>query len=145
MSEGLNRIYLLGNLGADPELRAVEGGSTILRARIATESSYLDRRNNQRSTRVEWHALTIFGRRAAALAKILCKGSRVLVEGELHHRHFTDAQGQTRTHAEVFVRNLVLAGGSIRLRDGVPAAAMGDSFSIEEDPGDTAASGIAED
>src|SRR5690606_35709928 len=82
MAEGLNRVILLGNLGADPELRMTGGGTAVLKLRLATSESYLDR-NKQRQERTEWHRVVVWGRRAEGLGKVLNKGDRILVEGSL--------------------------------------------------------------
>ena len=69
MAEGLNRVMLLGNLGADPELRMTQGGQAVLKLRLATSETYIDK-NRQRQERTEWHSVVIWGKRAEALAKI---------------------------------------------------------------------------
>ena len=81
MAEGLNRVLLLGNLGADPELRMTNGGQSVLKMRLATSESYLDR-NRERKERTEWHNVVVWGRRAEALSKFLSKGSRLFVVGD---------------------------------------------------------------
>jgi len=76
VANGLNRVILLGNLGADPELRCFgEGGDkTLLRIRIATTESYFDRRSNEWKDRTDWHKVVVFGKRAEGLQKILVQG-----------------------------------------------------------------------
>ena len=78
MAEGLNKVLLLGNLGADPELRVTPGGQAVLKLRLATTETYLDR-NNTRQERTEWHSVTVWGKRGEALAKFLKKGERLFV------------------------------------------------------------------
>ena len=82
MAEGLNRVMLLGNLGADPELRVTPGGQAILKLRLATTETYLDK-SNTRQERTEWHSITMWGKRGEALAKFLKKGERLFVDGSL--------------------------------------------------------------
>lgn len=109
MSEGLNKALLLGNLGADPELRVSQGGQAILKLRLATTESYLDR-NNARQERTEWHSVTMFGNRAEALAKILAKGDRIFIEGRIQTSSY-EKDGEKRYRTEVVATNVILNGG----------------------------------
>lgn len=109
MADGLNRVMLLGNIGADPELKMTQGGKAILKIRLATAESYLDK-SNTRQERTEWHSVTLFGNRAEALSRILKKGARVFVEGSLHTSSY-DKGGEKRYRTEVNVSNVILCGG----------------------------------
>jgi single-strand DNA-binding protein len=109
MAEGLNRVTLLGNLGADPELRVTPGGQAVLKLRLATNETYLDR-NNVRQERTEWHRVTVWGRRAEALGKILQKGDSLLIEGRLQTSSY-EKNGEKRYSTEVVANNIVLPGG----------------------------------
>jgi single-strand DNA-binding protein len=104
MSEGFNMVTLFGNLGADPELKLLEKGP-VLKMRLATSYSVLDKEKNQRETRTEWHRLTMFGTRAEAVAKYLHKGSKILVQGYLHTRDY-EKEGQKHYRTEVIVNDL---------------------------------------
>lgn len=108
MSEGINRVTLLGNLGADPELRHTQGG-VVLNLRLATTESYLDR-DKVRQERTDWHSVTLWGKRGEALAGILRKGSQLLVEGRLSTSSY-EKDGQKRYKTEVVASNVVLLGG----------------------------------
>ena len=108
MAEGLNRVMLFGNLGADPDLRVTPGGQAILKLRLATNESYLDR-NNVRQERTEWHRVTIWGRRAEALGKILQKGDSLFIEGRLQTSSY-EKNGEKRYSTEVVANNVVLPG-----------------------------------
>ena len=108
MAEGLNRVMLLGNLGADPELRVTAGGQAILKLRLATTESYLDR-NNTRQERTEWHSVTLWGKRGEALSKILTKGDRIFVEGSLRTSSY-EKDGDKRYRTEVIASNIILSG-----------------------------------
>jgi single-strand DNA-binding protein len=108
MAEGLNRVMLLGNLGADPELRVTAGGQAVLKLRIATTESYLDR-NNTRQEKTEWHSVTMWGKRGEALAKILTKGDRIFVEGGLRTSSY-EKDGEKRYRTEVNATNVILGG-----------------------------------
>lgn len=109
MAEGLNRVMLLGNLGADPELRMTSGGQAVLKLRLATSETYVDK-NRQRQERTEWHNVVIWGRRAEALAKILTKGTRIFVEGGLRTSSYEDRDGNKRYRTEVVSTNILLQG-----------------------------------
>jgi single-strand DNA-binding protein len=109
MAEGLNRVMLLGNLGADPELRMTSGGQAVLKLRLATSETYMDK-NRQRQERTEWHNVVIWGKRAEALAKILTKGSRIFVEGGLRTSSYEDRDGNKRYRTEVVSMNILLQG-----------------------------------
>jgi single-strand DNA-binding protein len=108
MAEGLNRVMLLGNLGADPELRVTPGGQAVLKLRLATNENYLDR-NNVRQERTEWHRVTVWGRRAEALGKILQKGDLLMVEGRLQTSSY-EKNGEKRYSTEVVANNIALPG-----------------------------------
>lgn len=109
MAEGLNRVMLLGNLGADPELRMTSGGQAVLKLRLATSETYLDK-NRARQERTEWHNVVIWGKRAEALAKILTKGTRIFVEGGLRTSSYEDRDGNKRYRTEVVSTNILLQG-----------------------------------
>lgn len=109
MAEGLNRCMLLGNLGADPELRATPGGQSVLKLRLATTESYLDK-SNTRQERTEWHRITIWGKRGEALAKILGKGDRIFVEGRIQTSTY-EKDGEKRYSTEIVATNVILSGG----------------------------------
>jgi len=109
MAEGLNRVLLLGNLGADPELRVTPGGQAVLKLRLATNESYLDK-NQVRQERTEWHRVTVWGRRAEALGKILQKGDSLFVEGRLQTSSY-EKNGEKRYSTDIIANNIILSGG----------------------------------
>lgn len=109
MAEGLNRVMLLGNLGTDPELRMTSGGQAVLKLRLATSETYLDK-NRARQERTEWHNVVIWGKRAEALSKILAKGSRIFVEGGLRTSNYEDREGNKRYRTEIVTSNILLQG-----------------------------------
>jgi len=110
MAEGLNRVMLLGNLGADPELRFTQGGQAVLNLRLATTESYLDR-DKVRRERTDWHSVVVWGKRGEALAKILGKGSSIFIEGSIRTSSYDDKEGNKRYKTEVVANNVILAGG----------------------------------
>lgn len=110
MSEGLNRVMLLGNLGADPELRFTQAGQAVLNLRLATTESYLDK-DKVRQERTDWHSVVIWGKRGEALSKILVKGSSLFVEGSLRTSSYEDREGVKRNKTEIVASNILLTGG----------------------------------
>ena len=109
MSDGLNLVTLFGNLGADPELRSSARGP-VLKMRLATDYSWMNKEKNEREKRTEWHNLTMFGPRAEALAKYLRKGSRVMITGHLQTNSY-EKEGQKHLRTEVIVDDLCFGGG----------------------------------
>lgn len=110
MANGMNKVFLLGNLGGDPELKHFEGGAN-LRLRLATSITWRDKKTNELKERTDWHNLTMWGKRAEALAPLLTRGMRVMVEGRLETRSY-EANGETKFITEVKVEDLFFAGGS---------------------------------
>jgi single-strand DNA-binding protein len=122
MAEGLNRVMLLGNLGADPELRFTQGGQAVLNMRLATTESYLDK-DKVRRERTDWHNVVVWGKRGEALAKILTKGSSIFIEGSLRTSSYDDRDGNKRYKTEIIANNVLLTGRGGRgggAEEGVP-------------------------
>ncbi|APR83810.1 Single-stranded DNA-binding protein [Minicystis rosea] len=127
MAEGLNRVMLLGNLGADPELRFTQGGQAVLNMRIATTESYLDK-DKVRRERTDWHNVVVWGKRGEALGKILTKGSSVFIEGSLRTSSYDDRDGNKRYKTEIIANNVLLTGRGGRGGSMDEGAPMGDDF-----------------
>jgi single-strand DNA-binding protein len=111
----VNKVILVGRLGADPEIRYTMDGKPVAVFRLATNEVYL--KNGEKETITEWHRLVAFGRLAEICGEYLSKGSRVYVEGKLRTRKFEDKQGQTRFVTEVMVQNLQILD---RKTEGLP-------------------------
>ncbi|MET0344347.1 MAG: single-stranded DNA-binding protein [Polyangiales bacterium] len=112
MAEGLNRAILVGNLGMDPELKFTQGGQAVLRIRLATTESYVNK-SGERQERTEWHTVIVWGKRAEALNKILSKGRTIWVEGRIQTRSWEDAKdGSKRYATEINANNIGLVGGN---------------------------------
>lgn len=112
--EGMNKVLLLGHLGADPELRHTAGGTAVLSLRLATTEVWFERPKDgsgpgEKQTRTEWHNVTLFGPRATSLARLLSKGAPVLVEGGLRTSSY-DKEGQKVWRTEVVARDVYLLG-----------------------------------
>ena len=109
MAEGLNRVTLIGNLGADPELKYTQNGQAVLRLRLATTESYVNRAG-ERQQRTDWHTCIVWGKRGEALNNILSKGRPICVEGRIQYRQWEDKDGNKRTSTEIVATNIVLLG-----------------------------------
>lgn len=127
--QGLNRVTLLGNLGADPELKQTQGGA-VLKLRLATSEQYLDK-DKQRQERTEWHNVTVFGKRAEGLSRVLGKGSRLLVEGSIRTSSY-EKDGQKRFTTEIVANDILLQGGGPERR-AQPASAAPRSADVDDD------------
>jgi single-strand DNA-binding protein len=110
MSRSLNKALLIGNLGADPEVRTTAGGTRVAGFSLATSRSWTDR-EGQPQEKTEWHRVVAWDKLADITEQFLHKGDRVYVEGEIQHRSYEDKEGITRYVAEIRVRELVMLGG----------------------------------
>lgn len=97
----VNKVILIGRLGADPEVRETTRGAAVANMSVATSRQWVDQRNGERQRRTEWHRVVVWGRQAEMAREILAKGSAVYVEGELQSREWTDAAGNRRVTTEV--------------------------------------------
>lgn len=109
MSGGLNRVMLLGDLSAEPEVYVTRAGQVVLNLRLETRASYLDREGVRRE-RPDYHHVVLVGKRADALSKILHRGARVFVEGALRTTVFDGRDGKKRTKTEVVASEVLFAG-----------------------------------
>jgi single-strand DNA-binding protein len=106
----MNRCYLLGNLGADPELRFTQGGQAVLNLRLATTESYLDK-DKVRKEVTDWHSIVVWGPRGEALAKFLKKGMGLMIEGSIHTSSYDDKDGNKRYKTEIKAREVCVTRG----------------------------------
>jgi len=120
MADGMNKVMLLGNLGADPELRVTAGGQALLSLRIATTESWLDK-SQVAQERTEWHTVVVWGKRGEALAPRLAKGDKVLVEGRLRTSSY-EKDGQKRSWTEINATEVWLLGQKHASNGAIPRA-----------------------
>ncbi len=111
MARGVNKVILVGNLGADPETRSMPSGMTVTNIRIATSESWKDKASGAQQERTEWHNVALFGRLGEIAAEYLRKGSQVFVEGKLRTRKWQDKQGNDRFTTEIIADNMQMLGG----------------------------------
>ena len=110
MAGGVNKAILIGNLGADPELKYLQSGAAVTNISIATSESWKDKQSGEKQERTEWHAVCLFGRLAEVAAEYLTKGAQVYLEGRLHTRKWQDNQGGERTATEIIASTLQMLG-----------------------------------
>ncbi len=111
MARGVNKVILVGNLGADPETRSMPSGMTVTNIRIATSESWKDKASGAQQERTEWHSVALFGRLGEIAAEYLRKGSQVFVEGKLRTRKWQDKTGNDRFTTEIIADNMQMLGG----------------------------------
>jgi single-strand DNA-binding protein len=111
VARGVNKVILVGNLGADPETRSMPSGMTVTNIRIATSESWKDKASGAQQERTEWHSIALFGRLGEIAAEYLRKGSQVFVEGKLRTRKWQDKQGNDRFTTEIIADNMQMLGG----------------------------------
>jgi single-strand DNA-binding protein len=118
---GVNKVILIGNLGANPELRYTQGGQAVANFRIATNEKWNDK-NGQTQERTEWHRVVVWGKLAELCNQYLVKGRQVYVEGRLQTREWTDKENKKNYTTEVVAQQVTFLGG----RDGAqPGAGSG--------------------
>ena len=111
MARGVNKVIIIGNLGADPETRAMPSGSSVANLRIATTESWRDKQSGEQQERTEWHRVALFGRLAEVAGEYLRKGSQVYIEGSLRTRKWQDKQGNERYTTEIVANDMQMLGG----------------------------------
>ena len=110
MARGVNKVILLGNLGADPETRSLPSGMTVANIRIATSESWKDKQSGEKKEQTEWHSVAMFGRLGEIAAEYLRKGSQVYIEGRLRTRKWQDKQGNDRYSTEIIANEMQMVG-----------------------------------
>ena len=116
MAGSLNKVMIIGNLGADPEVRSFSNGGKVCNLRIATSENWKDKNTGERQERTEWHTVAIFSEGLVNVAeRFLKKGSKVFVEGQLQTRKWQDQQGNDRYSTEIVLRGF---NGTLTMLDG---------------------------
>lgn len=110
MASGVNKVILVGNLGADPEMRYTPSGAGVCELRLATNESWTDK-SGQKQERTEWHRIVVWGKRAELCAKYLSKGRQAYVEGRLRTRSWDDKDGNKRFTTEIVATDVQFLGG----------------------------------
>jgi single-strand DNA-binding protein len=111
MARGVNKVILVGNLGQDPDVKAMPSGTTVCNIRIATSESWKDKQSGEMKEQTEWHSVAMFGRLAEIAGEYLKKGSQVYIEGRLRTRKWQDKQGNDRYTTEIVAQEMQMLGG----------------------------------
>ncbi len=117
MSRGINKVILIGNLGADPDIRFTAAGDPVANVSLATSETWKDRQSGETKEKTEWHRVVFFGKLAEVVQQYLRKGSKIYLEGQLRTRKWQAQDGQERYATEVVVG----LGGVLQMLDGRPA------------------------
>ncbi|MFN7030217.1 MAG: single-stranded DNA-binding protein [Sphingopyxis sp.] len=131
MAGSVNKVILIGNLGADPEIKSFQNGGKIANIRIATSEQWKDRMTGERKERTEWHNVVINGEGLVGVVeRYLKKGSKVYIEGSLRTRKWQDRDGNDKYTTEVVIAGI---GGALTMLDGAPGGGGGGSRGGGED------------
>jgi single-strand DNA-binding protein len=115
----VNKVILVGNLGANPEVRYTQGGQAVANLRIATTERWNDK-SGQKQEHTEWHRVVLFGKLGEIASQYLVKGRQVYIEGRIQTRQWQDQQGQKRYSTEIVATNLQMLGGRAAGEGGPP-------------------------
>lgn len=140
---GINKVILVGNLGADPEVRTLESGAKVARIRIATSESYTNKEGNKVET-TEWHNVTLWRQQAELAEKYLSKGRQVYVEGKLQTRSWKDSEGNDRYATDIVAREIQFLGGRQEGSSPQPASSSAPSPATAQ-PADTSTGAESDD
>jgi single-strand DNA-binding protein len=111
MARGVNKVILVGNLGADPDTRYMPSGKAVTNIRVATSESWKDRQTGDMQERTEWHSIVMYDKLGEIAAEYLRKGSQVYIEGALRTRKWQDKEGKDRYTTEIIARDMQMLGG----------------------------------
>lgn len=111
MARGVNKVTLIGNLGADPDTRYSASGSAVCTLSVATTDSWMDKQTGQRQERTEWHRVKVFGKLAEICQEYLRKGRQVYIEGSLRTSKYTGKDGVERYSTDIVARDMQMLGG----------------------------------
>jgi len=111
MARGINKVILVGNLGADPDTRYMPSGKAVTNIRIATSESWKDKQTGDQQERTEWHGIVLYDKLGEIAAEYLRKGSQVYIEGRLQTRKWQDKSGNDRYTTEIVAGEMQMMGG----------------------------------
>ena len=146
MAGSINKVILIGNLGADPDIKRTQDGRPIANLSIATSESWRDKNTGERKEKTEWHRVTVFNEGLCKIAEsYLKKGSKVYIEGQLQTRKWQDQSGQDKYSTEVVLQGF---GGNLTMLDaqgGKPEGERQSSSSYDEPRGGGAGADLSDD
>lgn len=132
-SRGVNKVILVGNLGADPEVRYMPSGGAVANITLATSESWRDKATGEMKEVTEWHRVVLFGKLAEVAGEYLRKGAQIYIEGQLRTRKWTDQAGMEKYTTEVIVN----VGGTMQMLGGRPSTSGNGQQSAPQQPPQT--------
>ena len=142
MAGSVNKVILVGNLGADPDVRTMQSGDKVVNLSVATSESWKDKATGERKEKTEWHRVVVFNKGLVTICEnYLKKGSKVYLEGQLETRKWQDQNGQDKYTTEVVLRPFRGELTMLDSRSGAGGGSFGDSADPGFDPGPSGASG----
>jgi len=145
MARGINKVILIGNLGADPDTRYMPSGSAVTNIRVATTERWRDRESGEQNERTEWHNVAFFNRLAEIAGEYLRKGSQVYIEGRLRTRKWQDRDGNDRYTTEIIADEMQMLGGRGGMGGGEPERSSAGGGAGRAAPARTASEPASED
>ncbi len=139
MARGINKVILVGNVGQDPEIRALPSGQAVANFRIATSDSWRDKQTGELRESTEWHSVAVFGRLAEIVGEYVRKGQQLYLEGRLRTRKWQDKSGNDRYSTEIVADEMQMLGrrdGGGRAQDERSSRPLVDAFAGAPDPSD---------
>ncbi len=130
----INKVILIGNVGADPEIRTLEGGTKVARVRLATTERIYNRQTQEAKDHTEWHSITLWRNLADVADRFIRKGSQIYIEGSIRSREWTDANGMKRYGIDIVANDLKLLG---RRPEGSSGAPMDGTTYAQQAPAPT--------
>jgi len=121
MSNGVNKVIAIGNLGADPEIRATNNGGSVANLRMAVSESWNDRQSGEKREQTEWLRVVMFGKLAEIAGEYLRKGSKIYIEGKIKTNKWTDKDGQDKYTTEIVANEMRMLGGKSDREDSRPS------------------------
>jgi single-strand DNA-binding protein len=137
MARGINKVILIGNLGADPDTRHTAGGNAVTNLSVATSESWRDRQSGEQRENTEWHRVVLFGKLGEIAGEYLRKGSKVYLEGRLQTRKWQDRDGNDRWTTEIIANEMQMLDS----RGGDAPMGRGDDYSRSDAPPGPSSSG----
>ncbi|HSX20015.1 MAG TPA: single-stranded DNA-binding protein [Gammaproteobacteria bacterium] len=137
MARGVNKVIIIGNLGADPEVRYMPSGGAVTNIRVATSDGWKDKQTGEAQERTEWHRIVFFSRLAEIASEYLRKGSKVYVEGSLRTNKWQDQNGNDRYTTEIIANSMQMLdskGGPANAGANAAAASASQSYAQESVP-----------
>ncbi len=137
MARGVNKVIIIGNLGADPEVRYMPSGSAVTNIRVATSEGWKDKQSGETQERTEWHRIVFFNRLAEIASEYLRKGSKVYIEGSLRTNKWQDQAGNERYTTEIIANSMQMLdakGGAPNMGSSSSMGSASSSYSQESVP-----------